>query len=185
MKPTLAWVGARFTAAGILSAALAGCASQIESTAIPGYAGYPSSILVVENLGTRISQNTRNEFKAGLAQAVGQCRITLTVHDLDPLSLDNGGDNEAIAASLIARVKPDAVMTIGASNTFLGDYHTTAKYNARLVEIATRRVIWRGSFVLESGTLTFYSSGRTVAADLVKAMAAAGTLKSCPPPTRT
>ena len=159
---------------------LFGCAPDVTSHVYAKTSRSFSNLLIIEDLGPNTSKATSDAFRRTIVQLIQDCGIKLTVHDVDPLSLENGGDNQQIAMSLIDRIGPEAVLLIEPVNTTLGSSFTRSMFNARLVEVATRHTVWRGSFVLESGILSFYSGGSDVAAVLLKEMTTAGALKSCP-----
>ncbi len=158
---------------------VSGCGQPFSGDAVNIPDSRIGSILVYENLGTTISQGARASFRNGIVDALRACQLTVVVHDIDPLSLDNGGDDASIAGALVARTKSDALLVIAPASSVDYNYHDATTYQLRLVDARSGRLVWQGRGLVRSG-LVFSGPGSTVGANLVQSMANSRTLTTCP-----
>ncbi len=165
--------------AGAVLALVPRCAQPFSGAAVNIPAAPIGSVLVYENLGTAISESARSSFRNGMVDALRACRLTVTVHDIDPFSLDSGGDDASIARALVARTKSDALLVIAPAGSVSYSYDDMTTYQLRLVDTRSGRLAWQGRGLVRSG-LALSGPGSTVGANLVQTMAKSGTLTTCP-----
>lgn len=165
--------------AGAVLALVSGCGQPFSGTAVSIPAAPIGSVLVYENLGTTISEGARASFRNGIVDALRACRLTVTVHDIDPLSLDSGGDDASIARTLVARTKSDALLVIAPVGSVKYDFDDATTYQLRMVDTRSGRLIWQGRGLVRSG-LAFSDPGSTIGANLVQTMTNSRTLPTCP-----
>jgi hypothetical protein len=165
--------------AGAVLALVSGCSQPFSGAAVNIPAAPIGSVLVYENLGSTISESARASFRNGLVDALRACRLTVIVHDIDPLSLDSGGDDTSIARSLVTRTKSDALLVIAPASSLDATYNNATTYQLRLIDTRSGRLVWQGQGLVRSG-LDFSSPGSTVGANLVQTIATSRTLTTCP-----
>ncbi len=165
--------------AGAVLLLVSGCSQPSSGAAVNAPAAPVNSVLIYENLGTGISEGARTSFRNGIVEALRACRLTVTVHDIDPLSLDSGGDDASIARTLAARAKSDALLVIAPAASVSYTYDDATTYQLRLIDTRSGRLVWQGHGLVRSG-LAFSGPGSAVGADLVQTMANSRTLRTCP-----
>ena len=177
----------RCVAALILVLCICGCVSGTTGGAMPFKTGPINSVLVIERLGTAVSRSTRTSFRDTIVQSLEACRIVVNVHDVDPLSLSAGGDDSAIAMSVIQRLRPDVVLLIRPEKSFVSSIGNGTSLELRMIEAGSNKDIWRGNKDIWRGTafltsgVSVYSSGMTMARELVDNMISSRVLRTCPP----
>lgn len=184
-------------------ALVAGCHSELDvrSNRLETYDSDPRRILVVA--GNRLYPGAASEQVApAIAERLGNCGIATDVltqqeRPDDNLALDEPPDPaKALQAELASRrgvFRPDAIMLVqrvGNQIRVREQYGvrsaqlTTVKYDVQLLDVPTRRTVYRAAMTLNIGPYAVLSPGRDFARLMVDRLAADQVVTRCPPPTK-
>ena len=164
-----------------VSASLGACAAtKVESNKAADYSGEPKRVYVLFNDPNvaQLGSNFVTSFRGGLSSAAAACGAVLELGQVSPLALDDSQYEKDIQA-----FGADSVLVVKANGGTLDELgqRIEAIYDVRLIDVQTRKTVWRANANLMSGGIMTASTtkGESLSAAITDKMKNDGLLRNC------
>jgi len=145
-------VGRTLAAFGLLLVSACAAPTQISSNKAQDYTAQPTRLFVVTDVGSDFGNDFANSFQAKLINIASDCGSAAEVSRISALELDDSTRRREIDG-----FKPDVFLSIrrnGGTKMSSGQL-VDVIYDVRLVDIQSKRIVWRAA-------VTFYRGGTII-----------------------
>jgi hypothetical protein len=166
----------RFTVLG-LALLISACSPdrKVVTNKAAGFDREIKRLYIVDFSGGEYGEEFNNAFHSGLVDVAKNCGATAELVAPGPLDLIDRGQ-EALKSGA------DSLLAIRRGNVLGPGAGYVPIYDVQLIDLASKRTVWRANANARSGTIFVPATerGRTLAIDLTNNMKSDGILRGCP-----
>ncbi len=165
----------------LAAAALSACApaTKVVTNRAADYTGRPARLYVVHKAGLGFGAPFAGAFRQKFADLAKPCGVETAFGEVTGMELDSG----AVVKDMKA-FHPDAILSIALDGGTVNQYGSVLvqKYDARLNDVKTKKIVWRGKLDFNRGAtlIPLEERAMVLAADLTNALKQDTILQGCP-----
>jgi len=157
---------------------MAACVSTtIQSNRAQDYTQQPKRLFVITNIGSDFGPEYAEAFRGALTRIAKDCGAEVEVSFLNPVELDEGVHDRKQKA-----FNADTLLSVrraGGTKDGYGLFQVI--YDARLIDLATKKIVWRSSMTFHRNRIVpIEKRGEALAVDLTNQMKDDQIFRSCP-----